>query len=235
MTRVVLSVGGSVLIPSLDSHRLKEWAQTLINLNNKGIQVFAVVGGGGEARRYIEACRDIELDEATSDEIGIKVTRINAALLIGALKEYAYPKAAESYLEAREFAVSGKIVVMGGVAPGQTTDAVAAVLAEETHASMMVNLTAVDGIYSADPKKDPAAKKYEVLSAQGLIDLIMKEKMNAGSNMVIDLVAAKVTERSRIPLVVIDGRDTTLVEKALIDGEFHGTVVGDEKPIFPVC
>ena len=99
---------------------------------------------------------------------------------------------------------------------------------------MMVNMTAVDGIYSADPKKDPSAKKFDIMSPQELIDLIMKEKMNAGSNMVIDLVAAKVTERSGIPLVVIDGRDTTLLEKALIDGEFNGTVVGNEAVNFPI-
>ena len=234
MTRLVISVGGSVLIPSLDQHRLNEWADALINLYKAGIQVFAVVGGGGEARRYIKACRDVGLDEATSDEIGIRVTRINASLLIGALKEYAYPRVAESYLQAKEYAVSGKIVVMGGVAPGQTTDAVSAVLAEETGSAMLVNMTAVDGIYSADPKTDPNAKKFDVMTSQDLIDLIMKEKMNAGSNMVIDLVAAKVTERSGIPLVVIDGRNPENVVKALVNGEFNGTVVGEKVPKFPI-
>ncbi len=234
MTRVVISVGGSILVPSLDAHRLKEWAEALINLTNAGIQIFAVVGGGGEARRYIEACRDIGLDEASSDEIGIQVTRINAALLIGALKEYAYPVVAESYREAKTAAVSGKIVVMGGVTPGQTTDAVAAVLAEEVGASMMINMTATDGIYTADPKKDASAKRHDILSPQGLIDLIMKEKMCAGSNMVIDLVAAKITERSGIPLVVIDGRDPALIEKALLKGEFAGTIVGDSLIRFPI-
>ena len=234
MKRVVAAVGGSVLVPSLEEHRLKEWADTLIRLSEKGIQVFVVVGGGGEARRYINACRDIALDEASSDEIGIMVTRINAALLIGALKEYAYPRAAESYLQAKEFAVSGKIVVMGGVTPGQTTDAVGAVLAEETNSSMMLDLTAVDGIYTADPKRDPNAKKFDTMTPAELISLIMKEKMNAGSNMIIDLVAAKVTERSGVPLVVIDGRDPKILEDALLDGKFSGTVVGDKKVSFPL-
>lgn len=234
MKRVVAAVGGSVLVPSLEEHRLKEWADTLIRLSEKGIQVFVVVGGGGEARRYISACRDIALDEASSDEIGIMVTRINAALLIGALKEYAYPRAAESYLQAKEFAVSGKIVVMGGVTPGQTTDAVGAVLAEETNSSMLLDLTAVDGIYTADPKRDPSAKKFDTMTPAELISLIMKEKMNAGSNMIIDLVAAKVTERSGVPLVVIDGRDPKILEDALLDGKFSGTVVGDKKVSFPL-
>lgn len=234
MTCIVISVGGSVLIPKLEENRLKAWADSLIKLAKAGIRVFAVVGGGGEARRYINVCRDISLDEATSDEIGIKITRINAMLLIGALKDYAYPRVAESYIQAKEFALSGKIVVMGGVTPGQTTDAVAAVLAEEAGASMMVNMTAVDGIYSADPKKDPSAKKFDLLSPGELIDIIMKEKMSAGSNMVIDLVAAKITERSAIPLVVIDGRNPQLISDALVDGKFAGTVVGSGMPKFPV-
>ncbi len=234
MTRVVISVGGSVLVPTLDTHCLMEWADALKNLVKHGHQVFAVVGGGGEARRYISVCRDIGLDEATSDEFGILITRINARLLISALGDCAYPRVAESYLEAKEFALTGKIVVMGGVTPGQTTDAVAACLAEEMHAALMVNMTAIDGIYSADPKKDPAAIKYDTLSPQGLIDLIMKEKLCAGSNMVIDLVAAKITERSGIPLVVIDGRDPALIGKALIDGEFNGTIVGEKIVTFPL-
>lgn len=234
MKRVVAAVGGSVLVPSLEENRLKAWAETLIRLSENGIQVFAVVGGGGEARRYIDTCREIALDEASSDEIGIMVTRINAALLIGALKDYAYPRVAESYLEAKEFAVSGKIVVMGGVAPGQTTDAVSAVLAEEVGASMMLDLTAVDGIYSADPKKVKDAVKFGTMTPAELISLIMKEKMNAGSNMIIDLVAAKVTERSGIPLVVLDGREPKLLEEALLDGKFNGTVVGEGKDLFPL-
>ena len=234
MKRVVAAVGGSVLVPALEENRLKEWADTLIRLSNKGIQVLAVVGGGGEARRYINACRALSLDEASSDEIGIMVTRINAALLIGALKEYAYPRVAESYLQAKEFAVSGKIVVMGGVTPGQTTDAVSAVLAEELGASMMIDLTAVDGIYSEDPKKDPDAKKFDRMSPAELISLIMKEKMNAGSNMIIDLVAAKVTERSGIPLVVMDGRDPKILEDALLNGAFSGTIVGETDVPFPI-
>jgi len=234
MTRVVISVGGSVLVPSLEAHRLKEWAESLIGLTKAGIQIFAVVGGGGEARRYIDACRDIGLDEASSDEIGILVTRINAALLVGALKEYVYPIVATSYLDAKAAGFSGKIVVMGGITPGQTTDAVAAVLAEEVGASMMINLTAIDGIYSADPKKDKSAKKHDLMTPQELIDLIMKEKMNAGSNMVIDLVAAKIAERSGIPLVIIDGRDPSLIGKALLNGKFEGTIVGDKRITFPI-
>jgi uridylate kinase len=210
------------------------WANALKTLAKTGLQVFVVVGGGGEARRYINVCRNIGLDEASSDEFGILITRINAKLLIAAIGECAYPRVAESYLDAREFAMTGKIVVMGGITPGQTTDAVAACLAEETSASMMINVTAIDGIYSADPKKDPTAIKYNTLKPQALIDLIAKEKFSAGGNVVIDLIAAKIIERSGIPLIVIDGRDPSLICRMLLYGEFEGTIVGDKIVAFPL-
>lgn len=234
MTRVVISVGGSILVPTLDTHQLKEWAETLKTLVKAGHQIFAVVGGGGEARRYINVCRDIGLDEASSDEFGILITHINARLLIAALDEYAYPRVAESYLDVKTFAQTGKIVVMGGVTPGQTTDAVAACLAEEIGASMMINITAIDGIYSTDPKKDPAAIKYRTLSPQDLIELILKEKLYAGSNMVIDPIAAKIIERSGIPLVIIDGREPSIICRALLEGAFDGTIVGEKNVTFPI-
>ncbi|HJJ56177.1 MAG TPA: UMP kinase [Methanocorpusculum sp.] len=234
MTRLVISVGGSVLVPTLDTHRLTQWAEVLRLLSKNGHQIFVVVGGGGEARRYIDVCRELGLDEASADEFGIQITRINAKLLVSALgDEYAYPLVPESYQKAKEAALSGKIVVMGGITPGQTTDAVAACLAEEVNAYAMINMTAIDGIYSSDPKKDKNAVKYDALSPQDLISIIIKERMCAGSNMVIDLVAAKITERSNIPLIVIDGRDPKLLCRAIIDGEFYGTIVGTKRISFP--
>ena len=91
---------------------------------------------------------------------------MNATLLIAALGEAAYPKVAESHSEAKKFAESKKIVVMGGITPGQTTDAVAAVLAERVHADVFVNVTSVNGIYDKDPKKFTGAKHYRTLTPQ---------------------------------------------------------------------
>jgi len=118
---------------------------------------------------------------------------------------------------------------MGGVAPGQTTDAVSAVLAEEVSADLLVNATAIDAIYSADPKKDPAAERYSRITPANLIDIIMKERMGAGSNMIVDLLAAKIVERSNIPFIVMDGKNPALVKDAIIAGRFDGTVVSDQQ------
>jgi uridylate kinase len=228
MKTIVISLGGSILIPSLEKNKIKEYVPVLEEIAAYH-RLFVVVGGGGEARRYITVTRNLGIDEGTSDEIGILVTRLNATLLIAALGDRAYPKVAESHAEAKKFAESGKIVVMGGITPAQTTDAVAAVLAERVGASVFINVTSVDGIYSADPNKDKKAKHYETLTPKQLLGIVGGTSLTAGSNTVLDIVAARVVERSHIPLVVLDGRDPENLSRAILTGDFTGTVVSESK------
>jgi uridylate kinase len=224
---IVLSLGGSVLIPSLETNAIGAYGAVLADLAGR-CRVYVVVGGGGEARRFIGAARTLGVDEATLDELGILVTRLNARLLVAALGDAAYPRIPETYAAAKECGVAGRIVVMGGVAPGQTTDAVAAVLAEEVGADLLINATSVPGIFTADPRKDPTATRYETMTPAELIALVSRERMGAGSNTVIDLVAAKIVERCGIPMVVLDGREPGGVRAAILEGAFEGTVVAPE-------
>jgi len=226
MKRIVISLGGSVLVPSLEENHIREYATILRHLG-KEHRIFVVVGGGGEARRYIGVARSLGIDESTADELGILVTRLNATLLAGALRDAAYPKIAESYRDAAGFGESGKIVVMGGVIPGQTTDAVAALLAEKVRADLIINWTSVDGIYSADPKKHPDAVKHSILSPGELQAIIQGDRLEAGSNTVFDTLAAKIIGRSGIPLIVLDGRKPEDPRKA-IRGK-KGTLVSEKK------
>jgi len=228
MKKVVISLGGSVLIPSLEKNRIRQYVPVLREISSR-YQLFVVVGGGGEARRYIGMARMLGIDEGTADEIGILITRLNATMLVAALGDDAYPRVAESHAEAKKFAEHKKCVVMGGITPGQTTDAVAAVLAERVHASVFINVTSVDGIYSADPKKDPDAVRYDHLTPRELIGIVGKANMVAGLNTVLDTIAARVVERSNIPLVVLDGTDPENLRSAVISGTYTGTVVSDKK------
>jgi uridylate kinase len=118
---------------------------------------------------------------------------------------------------------------MGGITPGQTTDTVSAVLAESIAADVLINITSVDGIYSADPRKDPAAVRFPTLTPRQLSEIVRGERLTAGSNTVFDLVAAKVIERSGIPLVVFEGKNPEHLRSAIFHGEFVGTVVSEEK------
>jgi len=234
MKTIVISLGGSILIPSLEKNKIRGYVPVLGEIA-KDHRLFIVVGGGGEARRYIAVARTLGIDEGTSDEIGILITRLNATLLVSALAETAYPKVAESHAEAKKFAESGKIVVMGGITPGQTTDAVAAVLAERVGASVFINVTSVDGIYSADPKKNKKAEHYATLTPKQLLRIVGGAALTAGSNTVLDIVAARVVERSHIPLVVLDGNNPENLSRAIRTGKFTGTVVSEgKKKILPL-
>jgi uridylate kinase len=224
MKKVVISLGGSILMPTLEKNTLREYVPVLRKIAQEH-RLFVVVGGGGEARRYIGVVRDLGIDEGTADEIGILITRLNATMLIAALGDDAYPKVAESHADARKFAESGKIVVMGGITPGQTTDAVAAVLAERVGAAVFINATSVDGIYTADPKKDKNATRFDAITPRQLLEIVGGTALGAGSNNVLDIVAARVVERSNIPLVVLDGRDPKNLQNAILKGKFIGTVV----------
>jgi uridylate kinase len=103
------------------------------------------------------------------------------------------------------------------------------VLAERVHASVFINVTSVDGIYSADPKKDPDAVRYDHLTPRQLLEIVGRVQLVAGLNTVLDVVAARVVERSNIPLVVLDGTDPENLRSAVISGTFKGTVVSDKK------
>jgi len=227
MKKFVISLGGSVLVPSLESNNISRYVSVLKRLAGK-CRIFIVVGGGGEARRYIRVARELGAGEAMADELGIMVTRLNARLLVAGLGDTAYPRVAENYTEAREFAETGKIVVMGGITPAQTTDAVSAVLAESIGADLLINATSVNGIYSADPKKDAGAVRHERLTPQELLGIITGGRMDAGANTVLDIVAGKVIERSGIPLLVLDGRDPENLYRAIVEGAFVGTIVCEE-------
>jgi uridylate kinase len=228
MKTVVISLGGSILIPKLRENKIQEYVPVLQEIAGKH-RLFVVVGGGGAARDYIDVARALGIDEGTSDEIGILVTRLNATLLVAALRDAAYPKVAESHAEAKKFAEAGKIVVMGGITPGQTTDAVAAVLAERVQADVFINVTSVNGIYSADPNKVTGAKRFLTLTPQQLLEIVGKIALTAGSNNVLDIVAARIVGRSHIPLVVLDGTTPKNLSRAILTGKFTGTIVSDKK------
>ncbi|MFC7046995.1 UMP kinase [Halobacteriaceae archaeon GCM10025711] len=221
--RVVVSIGGSVLAPDLDAGRVQAHADAIERLVDEGCSVGTVVGGGGIAREYIQAARELRANEIQLDELGIAITRVNARLLIAALGGSAAPSPAETYERAGEAMRRGDVAVMGGVAPGQTTDAVSAALAEYTDADLLVYATSVPGVFSADPNEDPDAERYDRLSATELVNAIAGIEMSAGSSAPVDLLAAKLIERSGMRTIVLDGTDPDRIVDAVLRGEHDGT------------
>lgn len=183
-----------------------------------------VVGGGAASRRYIEVARQLGLDEAGLDMIGITITRANARLLIAAFGQAAYPSPAEDFEEAASALRSFERVCMGGTHPGHTTDAVAAMAAERLRAQRLVIATNVDGVYTSDPKEDPDAKRLDKLSYAELVELTGGAR-EAGVSAVIDPLAAQIIQRSQVATRVVDGNDHDNVARAVQGGSFEGTRV----------
>lgn len=225
--KIVVSVGGSVLARALSPEKFKSYAKALKELSKENT-VFIVTGGGRAARDYIGVARKLGADEATCDLIGIELTRLNARLLIAALGDAAYHEPPQDYKQAKNASLGGKIVVMGGVSPGHTTDAVSAILAEYIGAELLINATSIDGVYTSDPKKNKGAKKFETMTPKQLIDVVMKTEMVAGANSPIDLLAAKVIERSNIRTIVLNGENPKDIVDA-VGGRHKGTVIGKNK------
>ena len=225
MERVVVSLGGSILVPGDgDPEYVARLARLLSDLS-RDRKLFAVTGGGKIARFYIETGRALGAKERRLDELGIDITRMNARLLGIALHGKTNPEPARTYTEATRLARRYDIVLMAGTAPGWTTDRVAASLARTVTAQRLVNATSVDGVYSSDPRTNPAARRFETMTYSQLIDLMGTRHARAGPTMVFDAIAARVIARAKIPLLVVDGRDLEALENAIVGKAFHGTIV----------
>ena len=200
---------------------LKDYATFLVKIS-KTCQPVVIAGGGNIARHYITHARSSGADESTLDELGIEVSRLNAKLLIYALQNRAYPHPPTTLQEVRHAVDSGQIVIAGGLHPGQSTNGTAALIAEKIKASEFLNATDVDGIYDSDPNKNKKAKKFKRIELKKLRSLLMREDSIAGSYDLMDIVALKVIERSKIKTRVLKA-DIKNLEKAI-----KGISVGTE-------
>jgi uridylate kinase len=227
METVVVSLGGSVLIPGENDSTYLQGLAKMIKAVCKDRRVFLVCGGGKVARYYITQGREMGAHVDHLDEMGIMVTRTNARLLQLALGDVAVPGIPVTPQEAREMARPGKVVVMGGTVPGHTTDAVSAMLAEETKAARIVNATSVDAAFTADPRKHPEAKRLKHITFQELYDLVNKGAHGAGPSDVFDKLGADIAMRNRIPIYIVNGRNLEELRRAIEGKEVEGTFVVD--------
>lgn len=225
MDKVVISLGGSIIIPNdRDGEFLQRFASLLHTLT-KEHEMYVVCGGGKVARYYITTGRHLGASEEQLDELGIEVTRLNAGLLRVALGDGPLDAIPRTVAEAASQHRPGSIMVMGGTTPGHTTDAVSAALAEKVGAVRIVNATSVDGVYSSDPRVDPKSVKYDRITFQELEDMMHKGAHGAGRSHIFDPQGAEIVRRCRIPILVVDGRDLDEMECAIRGQGIKGSVI----------
>jgi len=200
--RVVLKLTGKIFETGNESALL----EIIETLRKKALtdRIVVVTGGGKTARKYVELGKGLSASNAWLDLLGMEASRLNALLLAASLGELAYTPIPRSVDEVLQGLSTGKIVVLGGLQPGQSTNAVSAMVAELVMADLLINATNVDGVYDKDPNKYPDAKPLEEVSIQQLAEMLRYQDFRPGHYELLDAVALKIIARSRIRLVFVN-------------------------------
>lgn len=222
--KVVFRIGGSVIASPPNAEIIRNYVDLVKNMKKQGHQLVVVVGGGSTARDFIKIAKDLGLSEPDQDEVAICVSRLFAQLFASKLGDLGPRVPPKSVDDAVDLLGSGRVVVMGGVRPGMTTDAVAAIVAERIGADLLVKASDVDGVYTKDPKKHPDAEKIDRLGFDDLKRLFELDRHRAGINQILDPEAVRILEKSRIRMVVVNGFRPENVLLAL-KGEKVGTII----------
>ena len=206
---------------------LKQYAQQIREVAELGCEV-AIVIGGGNIFRGVQGVAS-GMDRVQGDYMGMLATVINSMALQGALEDAGVntrlqtairmEQIAEPFIKRRatRHLEKGRVVIFGAGTgnPYFTTDTAAVLRAIETQADVILKGTRVDGIYTADPEKDPTAEKFETISYQEVYDKNLK---------VMDMTAFTLSEENNLPIIVFDmNTDGNL--KKLILGDNVGTLV----------
>ena len=223
--KVVISLGGSLLTRELTAENFKKYAEVLKRLKRMGHKLIVDCGGGKVCREYRDIAKELGATHEIMDWIGIQATHMNAFTLIAALGKDAHPISLRTVEEVKEH-FNDKILVCGGYLPGCSTDYDAALFAEAVKADLLINATDVDGVYSADPDKDPNAKKFDKLSYDEFERIILQNPQVPGEYRFFDLKATRLIKKARIKTIFIDGRDPEEIIRA-VEGRHNGTIVSE--------
>ena len=230
--RILLKLSGEVLADKskgdcIAPDRLAFMAERVKRIHDMGVEVGIVLGGGNIFRGLSGAANGV--NRVTGDSMGMLATIINALAMMNALEamdvptrvmtSIDMPKIAEPFIQRRALRhfEKGRVVIFAGGTgnPYFSTDSAAALRASEIGADALLKATKVDGIYTADPKKDPKATRYSSLKYETALEKRLK---------VMDSAAFALCMDNNIPIVVFDFFDEKALER-LVKGAAVGTLV----------
>ena len=229
--RILLKLSGEALMGSqaggIDPTVVSMIADQVKEIREQGVEVGLVIGGGNIFRGVAGASKGLE--RVTGDHMGMLATMINALALQDAIEKRGIPtrvlsgiempKVAESYIRRRavRHLEKGRVVIFGAGTgnPYFSTDTAAALRANEIAAQVVMKATNVDGVYTADPKKDASATKYDRISFQEVLEKNLK---------VMDAAAIALCRENKLHILVFNmNKPGNLM--AAVCGEVVGTVV----------
>ncbi len=229
--RILLKLSGEALMGNqkygIDPDRLKEYAEEIKAVVDKGVEVAIVIGGGNIFRGLSGSSKGV--DRVQGDHMGMLATVINALALQSSLENEGIETRVQTAIKIDEVAEpfirrramrhleKGRVVIFGGGTgnPYFTTDSAAVLRAIEIKADVILKGTRVDGIYSADPEKDQNATRYNEITFEDVLRKGLK---------VMDTTAFTLSQENELPIVVFDmNKEGNLMK--VVTGEDVGTVV----------
>jgi uridylate kinase len=229
--RVVIKLSGEYLagsqVAGIDQPTVDRIASDLIAAQKLGADIAVVVGGGNMVRGVDVSAQGVS--RTTGDTMGMLATVMNCLALEAAIERkgapaqtlsaFVMPEICELFTRAaaQRYLAEGRIILLGGGTgnPFFTTDTTAVLRAAEIEAQAVLKATNVDGVYSADPKKDPSARRFDRLTHAQAID---------GGYKVMDATAFALARETSLPIIVFSIAEPGSIG-AILQGRGHGTVV----------
>lgn len=225
---IVISLGGSLIIPDKINTNLLEKFKKVLLKNKKKYRFIVVCGGGKTARDYINGMpymRNTKKKEFFQSLLGIVLTRLNARFMTYFFEEDANKGIPNDMEDVKNLLKKNMIVFCGALryAKKETSDSTAAKLARFFN-SDFINLTNVQGLYNKDPKKFRAAKFIPEISHINFYKIAKKIKYKLGQHFVLDQASAKIIKKYKITTFIL-GSDMKNLNNLLNKKHFVGTII----------
>ncbi|KKR71241.1 aspartate kinase [Candidatus Roizmanbacteria bacterium RIFCSPLOWO2_01_FULL_40_14] len=223
---IILSLGGSLIVPNggIDTSFLKEFNDFIRRHIQISRRFFIITGGGGTCRNYQQAAQAVvDVPNEDLDWLGIHATRLNAHLIRTIFRDIARPQIIESYDEIQDIG-NYSLIIGSGWKPGWSTDYDTVMMCKFYGAKTIVNMSNTDGVYTADPRKDPQAKRIDRMSWKEY-RVMFGDKWVPGFSSPIDPIAAKLSDELGLTIITLAGKDLRNVEKAIEGKDFIGTTI----------
>jgi uridylate kinase len=219
---IVISLGGSLIVPEdIDTDFLTSFKNLIESQIKLGKKFVIITGGGKVCRKYQKAAQKVKnLNSAELDWLGIYSTRLNAEFL-----KILFDDLSESKIildPSLPIRLEKPLIIGGGWKPGWSTDYVAVILGKQLGAKRIINLSNIDYAYNKDPNKFPDAQKIETISWPEYEKLIPPE-WNPGLSTPFDPIASKMAENEDMEVVILNGKNISNLEACLGGKDFVGT------------
>lgn len=226
--KIVMSIGGSLIVPNggIDIQFLKKLNEFLRKqlADHPDRQFFLVIGGGGTARDYRDAGKEVigRLTDEDLDWLGIHATRLNAHLIRTIFRDVAHPNIIEHYEIIRK--ATEPIVIAAGWKPGWSTDYDAIMLCEDYDVRTVLNLSNIAKVYTDDPRTNPQAQPIDTISWSDFRQLVGDE-WKPGMNAPFDPIAAQKAQELDVTVIVMDGKNFDNLQDYFDGKSFIGTTI----------